>query len=64
METYVVHYTSEKMDQCHDMEKDVTVPNIDFVIPTFRQEIRLYKKITGIFFKPNVQPNTENHEQF
>lgn len=62
METYVVHYSVEKMDVTADMEKDITVYNIDFVLPEFRRQVRLYKKIDAVIRKPNVQPNTENHE--
>lgn len=58
METWTIHYTVEKMDQCYDMEKDIIVPNIDFVLPEFRHQVRLFKKITGM----NIKPNTLNHE--
>lgn len=64
METFVVHYTSEKNDKCVDMEKDIEVPNIDFVLPEFRRQVRLFKKIDAVIRKPNVKPKTEEHEQF
>lgn len=62
METFVVHYCVEKMDMCTDLEMDITVPNIDFVLPEFRRKVRLYKKIDAVIRKPNVKPKTENYE--
>lgn len=53
METYTVHYTSEQFDQTVDLELEVTVPNIDFVLPEFRRQIRLFKKIQAIIKKVN-----------
>lgn len=62
METYTVSYTAEQFDQTVDLEIDLTVPNIDFVLPEFRQQVRLFKKIESISIKPNVQFNTNSNE--
>jgi hypothetical protein len=64
METWIIHYTVEKMDQCTDLEIDITVPNIDFVLPEFRRQVRLFKKIDAVIRKPNIKPKTESNEQF
>lgn len=62
MEIYTVHFTVERMDQCVDEEKDIEVYNIDFVIPEFRRQVKLFKKIDAVIRKPNVQPKNEHHE--
>lgn len=59
MEIWTVHYTIEQFDQSTDKEHDVTVYNIDFALPQFRKEVRLFKKIDAVIRKPNVISNTE-----
>lgn len=52
MRTYIVTYMAEKNDVADEFEIDIDCRNIEFVMPMFREKVRLYKRVTGIKEKP------------
>ncbi len=48
MRSYTVTYVAESHDAADFFEEIVTCPNIEFVIPQFKEQIRVFKHITDI----------------
>lgn len=59
MRKYRITYLKEVNDECVDITEDVTVPNIEFAIPQFKEQVRVFKRITDIN-ELNGNQKTEN----
>lgn len=48
MRKYIIHYLTEVNDECVDREIEVEASGIEFAIISFRDKVRVYKRITAI----------------